>query len=176
MQLRALRYRLAHSCFTSPDMSDVASISAEFGITVVPPARRRTGGTALETCAASTLQRLLSDWGESHLREVLLSISESAGNDRSLVAPVIWAVSDLLLAHPNWFGGDWLDALDKIDLSALYEDVKANRKAVQPRAAIAALLFERMKDRLPVSRRVLYRRRKSARAQETTVRPSDRQP
>jgi hypothetical protein len=42
-------------------------------------------------------------------------------------------VSDLLLAHPNWFGGDWLDALDKIDLSALYENVKANRKAVQPR-------------------------------------------
>jgi hypothetical protein len=42
---------------------------------------------------------------------------------------LIWAVSDLLLAHPNWFGGDWLDALDKIDLSALYENVKANRKA-----------------------------------------------
>ena len=92
----------------------------------------------------------------SHLREVLLSIAESAGNDRSLTAPVIWAVSDLLLAHPNWFGGDWLDALDKIDLSALYENVKANRKAVQPRAAIAAILFERLKDRLPVTRRALY--------------------
>jgi hypothetical protein len=79
----------------------------------------------LETCAASTLQRLLSDWGESHLREVLLSIVESAGNERALTAPVIWAVSDLLLAHPNWFGNDWLDALDKIDLSALHESVKA---------------------------------------------------
>ena len=139
-------------------MSDVARICSEFGIAIVPPCRRRKGGAALETCAASTLtlQRLSSDWGESHLREVLLSIAESAGNDRSLTAPVIWAVSDLLLAHPNWFGGDWLDALDKIDLSALYENVKANRKAVQPRAAIAAILFERLKDRLPVTRRALY--------------------
>jgi len=34
------------------------------------------------------------DWGEAHLREVLLSIVERAGNDRSLTAPVIWAVSD----------------------------------------------------------------------------------
>jgi hypothetical protein len=106
-------------------MSDVASICSEFGIAVVPPCRRRPGGTALETGAASTLQRLLSDWGESHLREVLLSIVESAGNERALTAPVIWAVSDLLLAHPNWFGNDWLDALDKIDLSALHESVKA---------------------------------------------------
>jgi hypothetical protein len=59
-------------------MSDVATICAEFGITVVLPARRRTGGAALETCAASTLQRLLLNWGESQLRDVLLSIVESA--------------------------------------------------------------------------------------------------
>ena len=115
----------------------------------------------METGAASTLQRLLSDWGESHLREVLLSIVESNGSDRALTAPVIWAVSDFLLARPNWFGSDWLDALDKIDLSALHESAKANRKAVQPRAAIAAILFERLRERLPVMRRALYRRSKS---------------
>jgi hypothetical protein len=85
------------------------------------------------------------------------SIAESAGNDRSLTAPVIQAVSDLLLAHPAWFGSDWLDALDKIDLSALHESAKANRKAVQPRAAVAAVLLERLKDRLPVTRCTLYR-------------------
>jgi hypothetical protein len=45
-----------------------------------------------------------------------------------------------------------------IDLSALHESAKANRKAVQPRAAIAAILFDRLKDRLPVTRRALYRR------------------
>ena len=139
----------------------VVSICSEFGIAVVAPAQRRTGGKALETCAASTLQRLLTDWGESHLREVLLSIAESAGNDRSLTAPAIWAVSDLLLAHPTWFGGDSLDALDKINLSALHESAKTNRQAVQPRAAIAAILFERLKDRLPVTRRALYRRSRS---------------
>ena len=142
-------------------MSDVTSICAEFGIVVVAPAQRRPGGKALETCAAATLQRLLSDWGESQLREVLLSIVESAGNERALTAPVIQAVSDILLAHPAWFGGDWLNALDAIDLSALHESVKANRKAVQPRAAVAAILFERLKDRLPVTRRALYRRSRS---------------
>ena len=66
-----------------------------------------------------------------------------------------------LARAPNWFGSDWLDALDKIDLSALHESVKANWKAVQPRAAIAAVLFERLKDRLPVTRRALYRRSKT---------------
>jgi hypothetical protein len=50
-----------------------------------------------------------------------LSVVESAGNERALTAPVIMAVSDLLLAHPGWFGSDWLDALDKTDLSALYK-------------------------------------------------------
>ena len=89
------------------------------------------------------------------------AICSYRSNDRSLTAPVIQAVSDLLLAHPTWFGGDWLDALDKIDLPALHESVKANRKAVQPRAAIAAVLFERLKDRLPVTRRALYRRSRS---------------
>ena len=142
-------------------MSDVASICAEFGIAVVAPAQRRTGGKALETCASATLQRLLSDWGESHLREVLLSIVESAGNERALTAPVIQAVSDILLAHPAWFGSDWLGSLDTIDLYALHESAKANRKAVQPRAAIAAILFERLKDRLPVTWRALYRRFKT---------------
>jgi hypothetical protein len=139
-------------------MSDVATICSEFEITVTPCSQRRTGGGVLETCASSTLQRILRDWGEAHLREVLLSISESAGNERALIAPVLWAVSDILLAHPNWFGSDWLDAMDKIDLTALHENVKLNRKAVQPRYAIAALLFERMKDRLPVTRRLLYSR------------------
>lgn len=152
-------------------MSDVAKICSEFGIAVVAPAQRRLGGKALETCAAATLQRLLLDWGESHLREVLLSIVESAGNERALTAPVISAVSDLLLAHPAWFGSDWLDALDKIDLSALHESVKANRKAVQPRAAIAASLFERLKDRLPVTRRALYRRSRSGPAASASPAP-----
>ena len=105
------------------------------------------------------------------LLEVLLSIVESAGNERALTAPVIWAVSDLLLAHPSWFGSDWLDALDAIDLAAVYETAKANRKAVQPRAAIAAILFERLKDRLPVTRRALYRRSKDRASASASTAP-----
>jgi hypothetical protein len=105
----------------------------------------------------------LSDWGESHLRKVLLSIAEGAGNGRVPNRTCDPSRSDLLLAHPVWFGSDWLDALDKIDLSALHESARANRKAVQPRAAVATVLFERLKDRLPITRRALYcRSRKRA--------------
>jgi hypothetical protein len=71
---------------------------------------------------------------------------------------VIYAVSDVLHAHPQWFGINWLSALDQIDLAALYESVKLNRKAVMPRAAIAAIIFERVRDGLPVQRRKLYSR------------------
>jgi hypothetical protein len=79
----------AELLYLGAEMSNVASICSEFGIAVVAPAKRRAGGTALETRASATLQTLLSDWGESHLREVLLSIVESKGNDRALTAPVI---------------------------------------------------------------------------------------
>jgi hypothetical protein len=71
---------------------------------------------------------------------------------------VILAVSALLPAHPNWFGSEWLAALDKVDLAALHETVKPNRNAVQPRSAIAAVLFEQMRGKLPVHRRLLYSR------------------
>ena len=62
---------VAELLYLGAAMSAVTSICAEFGIVVVAPAQRRPGGKALETCAAATLQRLLSDWGKSHLREVL---------------------------------------------------------------------------------------------------------
>jgi hypothetical protein len=68
-------------------MSDVANICAEFGIAIVLPCAVAREARLWRQCAASTLQRLLSGWGESHLREVLLSIAEGAGKDRSLTAP-----------------------------------------------------------------------------------------
>jgi hypothetical protein len=48
----------------------------------------------------------------SYAKSFFLLLRAPATN-RSLTAPVIQAVSDLLLAHPAWFGSDWLDALDK---------------------------------------------------------------
>lgn len=121
----------------------VDSLCAELGVTVVPINKQRD---AMETCAASTLERIFGEHGEAHLRSVLLSIVETENNRRNLVAPVIWAVSDVLLAHPSWFGGAWLDAMDAIDLAEMHERARANRRAAQPRQAIATMLFERLRE------------------------------
>jgi len=120
----------------------LVSICSELGITVIPVTKQRA---PMETCAVNTLEHILRDHGQEHLRSVFMSIVETENNKRMLVAPVIWAVSDILLAHPSWFGGDFLEAMDRIDLAALHERAKANREAAQPRQAIATMLFEELR-------------------------------
>lgn len=121
----------------------LTSICSELGIVVVPVTKQRG---PMETCAVNTLEHILRDHGEGHLRSVLMAIVETTNNKRMLVAPVIWAVSDILLAHPSWFGGDFLEAMDRIDLADMHELAKANRDAAQPRQAIATMLFDRLRE------------------------------
>lgn len=128
-------------------MTDLPAILSELGITIVPVTKQRD---VMETCAGNTLERIRKEHGAEHLRSVLISIVETTNNKRMLVAPVIWAVSDILLAHPTWFGGEWLDAMDKIDLAEMHERAKANRRAAQPRQAIATMLFEMLSKRFQV--------------------------
>ncbi|MCA1458412.1 hypothetical protein I6F35_35460 [Bradyrhizobium sp. BRP22] len=104
----------------------------------------------METCAVNTLERILRDYGPEHLRSVLITIVETTNNKRQLVAPVIWAVSDILLAHPSWFGGELLDAFDEIDLAGLHDLAKANRRAAQPLQVLSTMLFERLRSRFKV--------------------------
>jgi hypothetical protein len=120
----------------------LASICNELGIRVVPVTKHRE---PMETCAVNTLVRILNDHGPEHLRSVLMSIVETENNKRMLVAPIIWAVSDILSAHPSWFSGTFLEAMDKIDLAEMHERAKANREAAQPRQAIATMLFEELR-------------------------------
>lgn len=122
---------------------DLASLCEELGVSVVSITKHRDSG---ETCAGGTLARILEEHGPAHLRSVLLSIMETGNNKDYLVAPVIWAVSDIILAHPDWFGGAWLDAMDAIDLAEMHERARANRRAAQPRQAIATMLFERLSE------------------------------
>lgn len=128
-------------------MTDLAAVLSELGITIVPVTKQRD---VMETCAGNTLERIRKEHGAEHLRSVLISIVETTNNKRMLVAPVIWAVSDILLAHPSWFGGEWLDAMDKVDLAEMHERAKANRRAAQPRQAIATMLFELLSKRFQV--------------------------
>lgn len=120
----------------------LSAILDELGVVVVPVTKQRA---PMETCAVNTLARILNDHGSEHLRSVLMSIVETENNKRMLVAPVIWAVSDILLAHPSWFGGDFLEAMDQIDLSELYDRAKTNRRAAQPRQAVATMLFDTLR-------------------------------
>lgn len=120
----------------------LSAILSDLDIRVVPVTKQRG---LMETHAVNTMARILNDHGPKHLRSVLMSIVETENNKRMLVAPVIWAVSDILLAHPSWFGGDFLEAMDRIDLAELHERAKANREAAQPRQAIATMLFEELR-------------------------------
>lgn len=84
---------------------------------------------------------MLRRYGYAHTKLVLLSIAETKNNARELVAPTIWAVSDLVAAHPQWAerASDWLAAFDKVDLGQLCAFAKRN-KAVNRQAACRPLL------------------------------------
>ncbi len=125
----------------------LASICTELGVAVIPVTKQRG---PMETCAVNTLERILRDHGAEHLRSTLISIVETENNKRMLVAPVIWGMSDVLLAHPTWFGGEFLGAMDQIDLADMHERAKANRQAAQPRQAVATMLFEKLSQRFEV--------------------------
>ncbi len=122
----------------------LASILSDLEIEVVDMRVRRGPG---QTCATQTMERILAEHGAQHLTIVLRSIVETENNKMELVAPTIWAVSDIILAHPSWCATTaWLDAMDAIDLSDLRERAKANRQAVKARQAMATMLFEKLRE------------------------------
>jgi hypothetical protein len=125
-------------------VTTLAELCAEFEIEMTDNASsmgRRPG----QTCARKILQKVLTDEGENHLRSVLMTIMQTENNKRMLIRPVILAVSDVLRTYPTWYGGDWLDAFDKIELSELYEKARADREGVAPRYSIAARLIDRLR-------------------------------
>lgn len=127
----------------------LASICADLGIQVIPVTKRRGPG---ETCAVQTMERIMADHGPAHLTLVLRSIVETRNNALELVAPTLWALSKLILAHPHWTQTTaWLDALDEANLSDMRVRAKANRRAAQPRQAIAAYLFDHLSKTFNVS-------------------------
>lgn len=126
-------------------MRDVATdLCAQLGIRVVPCAATNAPST---TKAVNVISRIIEDHGVGHATLTLRTIVESAGNDRALQAPVIWAVSDVILAHPGWAdrGLAWIEAFDEISLSALAKSVKGNRGAAAPRAALSTLIYVALK-------------------------------
>jgi hypothetical protein len=103
-----------------------------------------------ETMAVGSLERILKQHGYAHLKMVLMSIAETSNNKRELVAPVIWAISDLIRAHPAWAdrASEWFEAFDRVDIRQLRVFAKQNKAVVKPRAAIATLLFGFLKSQM----------------------------
>lgn len=128
----------------------LAQVCKDLEIRVVPNSRHRTRMMG-ETCAERSMEKILRLHGPGHLTIVLKSIIETRSNGRQLVAPVILAVSDIIKAHPSWAQTtEWLDALDEANLAEMWEIARANRKAAKPRAAIATMLFNRLREILKI--------------------------
>lgn len=107
-----------------------------------------------------TLERLLQLHVEAHLRDVVTVILEGEGNDLALVQPIIAAVSAILLAHTAWWERDasgWLEVFDHVDLVALHDRVKSNRRAARPADAIVALVFAELSTELEPPRGGAFR-------------------
>ena len=129
---------------------DLAAILEALDIRVIPTTKQREPG---ETCAINTIENLFKSHGPEHLTIVLRSIAETVNNRMELVAPTIAAVSDVILAHPTWAQTtEWLDEMDKIDLTAMREKAKANRRAVPLRRAMATLLFAKLSEKFAVEK------------------------
>lgn len=128
------------------------SICRDLEIEIVPTTVRPGNN---QTCAGATIDAIFDEHGAGHLILVLRTIVESAGNERALKAPIIWAVSDLIASQPDWTnrGLEWIEAFDAVDLTDLMRRAQANRKAVQLRAAICTLLFERLSEALGCPRK-----------------------
>jgi hypothetical protein len=119
---------------------ELAGLLEELEIRVLPTKNYRS---PMSTIATACLESILREHGYAHLKFTLMSIAETKNNKRELVAPTIWAISDLVLAHPNWTkrATDWFNAIDKVDLGKLRAFANRNRAAVKTRAALATLLF-----------------------------------
>lgn len=119
---------------------DLSAICAESGVEMIPKEDSCRRGPN-QTCAGQTLARILEKRGPANLRQTIMTIVETRNNNRQLVAPVIWAVSDLLAAYPDWVGSAWFDAFDEIELAEVHKTAKLNKLLAKPRQAIATMLF-----------------------------------
>lgn len=95
----------------------------QLSIRIVPFRRRRRGK---QTHARRHMWKILKRHGEGHLVFVLRTIVETKNNAAELWSETIQAVSDVVLARPEWAatGGRWLEAFDSIELGQIRAEAK----------------------------------------------------
>lgn len=126
--------------------SRLASICDELGIRLIPPNVNRSPGASK---CGNVMERILRTYGEGHLILLLRTVMESENNRMALVAPVIWALSDVMQANPRWpdRGLEWLEAFDAIDLCEIWARAKLANGAPPERHGIASKLTELLRER-----------------------------
>jgi hypothetical protein len=128
-----------------PDADALARLCKALEIRIVPTKRRPREN---ETTAAGTLQKILRRYGEAHFTMMVRTIAETKGNATALTEPVLWAISDVMLAQPSWpnTGSDWLTAFDSIDLRSLQKMARPlfAISKLPARAAIGGMLVQRL--------------------------------
>jgi hypothetical protein len=122
-------------------MQKTQSLFDELGITYRGPADYCRPGQA-ETHCGPIIERMITDHGVPHARQVLQTFVETKGNADMMVRPIVLAVSDILLAHRRWreAGLAWLEAFDNIRLRDVWKTAKATRMKAK-REVMTALLF-----------------------------------
>jgi hypothetical protein len=122
---------------------ELATLCAALEVQIVPVSRRPRDN---ETTAKATLRDILAEHGEQHFIMTVRTILESEGNTRAMVAPIIHAVSDVMLSFPTWpnTGLDWLEAFDVIDLLSLLRLARplCTVAGMKARAVIAGMLVQ----------------------------------
>jgi hypothetical protein len=121
----------------------VPKICAELGLEILATNKTRGPG---QTTAGSTLHAIYRSHGEGHLIILLRTLLESEGGSEHITEFTLYAISDIMLAHPEWpdSGLKWLEAFDRIDLGDIREQAKRNRAAVPQRHGIAAALHREL--------------------------------
>lgn len=122
----------------------LANICQQLDVRVIPANVRRSPGA---TKCGEVLDYLLEKRGEGHVVLLLRTLMESAGNRMALVEPVIRAVSNVMLARPDWpdKGLEWLEAFDRINLCDLWERSKMDKGAPRPRLGVEARLNDQLR-------------------------------
>jgi hypothetical protein len=121
----------------------VPKICADLGVEILPTNRKPGTG---QTTAGGTLHAIYRTYGEGHLILLLRTLMESDGNGDHMNEFTLLAISDVMLAHPEWpeKGLGWLEAFDKVDLGDIREQARRNRYAVPQRHGIASALHREL--------------------------------
>lgn len=131
----------------------LAKICNSLEIRVIPTTKRRSPG---ETCAEQTMERILAEHGAGHLVFVLRTIVETDNNKMELVAPVIYAISDIVADYREWADQvtPWFESFDKMGIPALRSALKRRKRGRQRQR-----LYDAFLDRLePVFRPIKQER------------------